>query len=151
MNTKNQWCAINVDLPDNDRSVLIYTYNYPDIMIGFYLKDLGRWSVCDKELDADLQVNYWMDLPEVPAGTDSFSFRPAVENMKISQAAKNFIEEDEGMRQLLYIQKQLSSAAAEGKDSCYIDGDGMTEKIVRKLEYAGYEVEPDDGSYLISW
>lgn len=64
-----EWIDVNVELPEDDRYVLISLANFSYPMIGRYEEDEngGNWYAGDEDetlLSQDLFVNAWMPLPD---------------------------------------------------------------------------------------
>lgn len=142
MNSKDKWCYVFIDLPNDDRNVMVCAEGYPDIMIGFYLKDRAEWHVCDKEVDKDLNVVCWMDLPEKPKKYEGeLSFRKADEARYITANAKKITENNVILKDFFYVRSQIVKAASNGFNFCFIEAIHFTTEISEKLTDVGYNVE----------
>ncbi len=66
----NDWIDVDIDVPVDDRLVLISLANYPLPIIGRYVEDEdggANWYAGDDDeplIKKDLFVNAWMPLPE---------------------------------------------------------------------------------------
>lgn len=64
-----EWIDVDVELPEDDRYVLISLANFSTPIIGRYEEDEngGNWYAGDEDetlLSQDLFVNAWMPLPD---------------------------------------------------------------------------------------